>query len=179
MPRPVLPFASKDVSALARSLSRELETSDRKPSHLQMLNMLARAAGYQNFQHFRAQHAAQDRLEREPAVPVAVDHLRVERVARHFDAAGMLVRWPSRESHQLLCLWVLWSRFPADEVLNDRQVKDLLNAHHLFADHALLRRALADYGLVARTDDCREYRRIEQPPPPDAAALIRHLGRRQ
>jgi hypothetical protein len=30
--------------------------------------------------------------------------------------------------------------------------------------------------LVSRTDDCRDYRRIEQRPPPDALALIRRLG---
>jgi hypothetical protein len=33
-------------------------------------------------------------------------------------------------------------------------------------------------GLVSRTEDCRDYRRIERPPPPDALALIRKLERR-
>jgi len=29
--------------------------------------------------------------------------------------------------------------------------------------------------MLARTPDCRDYQRIEQPPPPEATALIRHL----
>jgi hypothetical protein len=31
-------------------------------------------------------------------------------------------------------------------------------------------------GLVSRTADCRDYRRIERQPPPEALALIRRLG---
>jgi len=29
--------------------------------------------------------------------------------------------------------------------------------------------------MLARMPDCRDYQRIEQPPPPEATALIRHL----
>ena len=66
MSRTVFPFIAQDVSSLARALSRELEGVDSKPGHVQLLNMLTRSAGYKNFQHFRAQFDAQDRLEREP-----------------------------------------------------------------------------------------------------------------
>ena len=59
MTRTTLPFVANDVSTLARSLGRELAKADAVPSHLQLLNMLARATGYQNFQHFRAQTEAQ------------------------------------------------------------------------------------------------------------------------
>lgn len=86
--------------------------------------------------------------------------------------------WPSKVGQQLLCLWPLWARIPAGHVFSEAEVNALLNAHHRFGDPARLRRALVDAGLMGRTRDCREYRRIEQPPSPDAAALIRHLGRR-
>ena len=66
MSRTVFPFAAQDVSALAKSLTRELEACDGKPGHVQLLNMLTRAVGYRNFQHFRAQHAAGDRLDAAP-----------------------------------------------------------------------------------------------------------------
>lgn len=178
MSRSVFPFVAKDVSALARSLTRELGACEGKPGHVQLLNMLTRSAGYQNFQHFRAQAEARDRLEREPPPPDPVDHLRVERAARHFDAAGRLMRWPSRVNHQELCLWALWARIETGRAYSERQIGELLKTHHLFGDHALLRRALFDYRLVSRTADGSEYRRTEQRPPPDAVALIRHLERR-
>jgi len=178
MSRSVFPFVAKDVSSLARSLNRELAACEGKPGHVQLLNMLTRSAGYQNFQHFRAHAEAQERLERAPAAPDPIDHLRVERVARHFDAAGRLIRWPSRVNHQELCLWVLWSRIVAGRAYSERQIGDLLKKHHLFGDHALLRRALVDYRLVSRISDGSEYRRTGQRPPSDAVALIRHLERR-
>ncbi|BBK43796.1 hypothetical protein STVA_38160 [Allostella vacuolata] len=180
MSRTLFPFVAPDVSALARSLHRELEACEHTPGHVQLLNMLTRSAGYRNFQHFRAQQVARDRLEREPDPPAAqpVDHLRVGRVARHFDQAGRLLRWPPKAHQRTLCLWVLWSRLPAGRVLAEAAVNAILQGHHHFGDHALLRRGLVDEGMVTRTADGREYRRLERPPPPDAVALIRHLGRR-
>lgn len=179
MPRTVFPFTATDVSALARSLHRELAACDSTPGHLQLLNILTRSAGYQNFQHFRAQHQAEIRLERESPVPDPVDHLRVERVARHFDATGVLIRWPAKANHQALCLWVLWSRLPSGRSMAESQVNHLLQAHHLFGDHALLRRELFDGGLVMRSADGSDYRRVERRPPPEAIVLIQHLSLRQ
>lgn len=176
MSRTVFPFVADDISALARSLGRELEAADARPGHVQLLNMLARAVGYRNFQHFRAQQDARARLEDAPAAEEPVDHLKVERVANHFDDAGVMIRWPSKVSQQRLCLWVLWSRLPAGVVLTERQVNDLLRDAHSFGDHALLRRELFGAGLVTRTQDCREYRKVGQRPPPDALALLRRLA---
>jgi len=179
MTRTVFPFAATDVSALARALGRELEAEDRKLGHVQLLNLLARAGGFRNFQHFRAQFGAEARLQRPPEAAPVVDHQRVERAARHFDEAGSLLRWPSKASHVELCLWVLWSRVPAGQVLTEKQFNALLIEQHGFGDHALLRRALCDHGLMSRTTDGRAYRRIEQRPPPAALALIRVLAPRR
>lgn len=177
MTRTVFPYAARDVSALARSLGRELEAGDHKPGHVQLLNMLARAVGYRNFQHFRAQHEARDRLEQDPPPARPIDHLQVERVAAAFDEAGRLVRWPSKTSHQVLALWGLWSRLPSGRVMTEQQISELLRELHLFGDHALLRRELFDRRMVWRTPDCRAYERIERAPPPEAVELIRRLGR--
>lgn len=173
MSRVIHPYAVNDISALARSMSRELTAAEGKPGHVQLLNMLARAAGFRNYQHFRAGgEAAPPR----PAPVPAADQALVERVARHFDAEGRLLRWPSRDSHVRLALWALWARLERGRVYSEVQISAALKALHVFGDHALLRRALVDYGLVARTDDCRDYRRIEQPPPAEALALIRRLA---
>jgi hypothetical protein len=183
MSRTCLPFAVGDLSQFARSLKRELAACEHKPGHVEILNMLARSAGYRNFQHFRSDSAARERIaggrlrpSRWDAGPV--DHRRIERVVRHFDEDGLLLRWPAKASLQLLCLWVLWSRIPSRRVLTEPQINQLLQANHVFGDHALLRRSLYDHQLVSRTKDCSEYRRIEHHPPPEALAVIRYLARR-
>ncbi|EGJ21799.1 hypothetical protein RSWS8N_06935 [Cereibacter sphaeroides WS8N] len=177
MPRTAFPFASKDVSALARALHRDLAARPGTPSHLELLNMLARATGFRNFQHLRADATAAGRLEAPPAPEAPVDHTRVARVARLFDAQGALVRWPGREWQRLLCLWVFWSRLPAGLEMAEREVNERLTALHRFGDAALLRRELFDRGMVTRRPDGSGYRRIEQRPPVNACALIRWLGR--
>jgi hypothetical protein len=179
MSRTLLPFHSDDISALARSLKGQLANCESQPSHLELLNMLARANGYRNFQHYRAQLAAWDRLENRPPAPepAPLDFVRIKRLLRMFDPEGKLARWPSKRSQQELCLWVIWSKLPARQVFTEKEINQLLTDNHLFGDHTLLRRWLCDYGMMSRTTDGREYRRVEKHPPPEALELIRQLGR--
>ena len=179
MSRPSFPFAVDDVSALARGLERQLAEHDGPPGHVEMLNMLARAGGFRNFQHFRAQAEELDRLATPPVVPPPIDTARLERIARYFDGEGRLTRWPGKANHRTDCLWVMWSRLPARATMHEREVNERLNAEHLFGDHALIRRELVDRGMMWRTLDGREYRRIEQAPPAEAAALIRLMAERR
>lgn len=181
MPRTTLPLYASDISTLARSLREQLLARPQTPSHLELLNMLARGSGFRNFQALRAQAVAQEQLghpEPPPAPAEPVDYVRVRRLARFFDPQGRLIRWPGKHNQRLACLWVLWSGLPAHQTLAERQVKDHLQQVHLFEDNALLRRMLCDHGFMRRTPDCREYRRVEQQPPADALALIRHLAER-
>jgi hypothetical protein len=169
VPRDLIPFATPDVSSLAKSLRAQLAGRKAVPSHVEMLNMLARANGHRNFQHFRSQRphdlaAEAGRLADDGALTRAVGF---------FDADGRLTSWPAKTSLQALCLWGLWSRVPSDRVMSEREVSAL----HLFGDHAIIRRTLCQMGLLSRTTDGREYRRVERAPTPEAAALIRRLGR--
>ncbi len=174
MSRTPLPFHAEDISAVARSLQAQLAAAERPPGHLALLNMLARSAGARNFQHLRAQAVARVKLEAPPPEPI--DFALLERLARHFDADGRMLRWPPKASQVEPCLWVLWSRLPARLAMTEREIGDRLGRLHLYGDHALLRRALADYGLVTRTADGREYRRVEGAPPALALALIRRVA---
>lgn len=177
MSKSTFPFYAEDISALARALGRQLHRTERVPGHLELLNILARAVGFRNFQHFRAAvHAGV--LRRTSAPPVAVDFARVRRWAQHFDPQGRMVRWPAKFSHQQPCLWVIWSRMPARTRLSEAQINRLLQAEHLFGDHAILRRELCDYGLFERTPDGRVYQRVERRPSPEMLALIRYVGPR-
>lgn len=178
MPRLQLAYEVADISALARSLRDGLGKLDRMPGHVELLNMLARSAGFRNFQHFRIESEARYRPSAPPASEPALDLARCEKAARLFDAGGSLARWPTRRNQQLLCLWVLWSRIPAGEVFTEKQVNALVNRWHHFGDYALLRRELVDLGLMRRTPDGREYARIEQKPPAELGALLALLRER-
>ena len=172
MTRTQIAFASADISALARSLKEQLTSLGETPSHVQMLNMLARAAGRRNFQDFRAGTKPADA---EPAEPV--DEKRVSRAAGYFDKTGRLVSWPAKTNLQELCLWVMWARLPARRSFGEREISALIDQWHLFGDRALLRREMVDHKMVQRTQDGSDYRRIEQVPPADARELLRVVGR--
>lgn len=172
MSRTAFPLKVADLSAFAKSVREQLDTLGHMPGHVEMLNLLCRAAGYRNYQHFRAGAAA-----REPTDEVPRPDLdRVEKVSRHFDADGLMVRWPSKASHAELCLWVMWSRLPAGAAFTEREISELLNDWHTFGDYALLRRGMVDARLVSRTVDGREYRRIEQRPPAELSTLLKRIG---
>lgn len=176
MTKSIFPMEIADLSAFAKSLRKQIEALADKPSHVEMLNLLTRAAGYRNYQHFRsvAQSATvlKDwslKLDPEP-LP---NEDRVLKASRHLDGNGQLIRWPGRRGLQELCLWFLWSKIPADTELTEREISDLLSRLHLFGDAALLRRELFDFGLVHRTRDGRQYRRIERKPPVELGMLRR------
>ncbi|MFN4205301.1 MAG: DUF2087 domain-containing protein [Agrobacterium albertimagni] len=181
MSRTTHAFAAPDLSALAKNLKRELEARVDLPGHVELLNMLTRAVGYLNYQHFKASRAAEDRLANPPVVEAepAVDFRRVELTARCFAGTDILVRWPGKLNQQQLALWVLWSFLPAGEEMPEKAVNEVLMRHNGFGDHVLIRRELVNMGLLSRTRDCRLYRRVEKRPPPEARELIRWVGNRQ
>lgn len=172
MSRSALSLAVPDLSAFAKGLRTQLAALDHPPGHVEMLNACCRAAGYRNFQHFRSSAAPGDLPE-----AAAPDLGKIEKVARHFDSEGRMVRWPSKASHAELCLWVLWSRLPAGTVSSEFEISALLKGWNTFGDHALLRRAMVDGRLLDRTVDGRAYRRIEQKPPAELSPLLARLYR--
>ncbi len=176
MSRTQLPLPVGDISSFARSLKRQLSDLERTPGHVEMLNMVARASGYRNFQHFRAQHAAQVQLETPSPEPETIDFIKVKQLIRFFDGEGRLIRWPKKYNQRILCLWVIWSRIPTRHDFFELHLNEKLNELHLFGDHALLRRELVDQGFMTRTPDGRTYRRLERRPPASALELIRRCN---
>ena len=178
MSRTSIPFSTSDISALARALRSQLEECDHTPGHVELLNMLARSTGHRNFQSLRAQAIAHEQLDLPKPAPEPVDYVQTQRLARYFDAQGRLSSWPAKASLQSVCLWVLWSKLPPRQSLTENELNQQIRANHLFGDHALLRRELCNQGLLTRTADGREYRRVERQPAVEAIALIRHLSGR-
>ncbi len=89
-----------------------------------------------------------------------------------------MVRWPSKTNHQTLCLWIIWSRIPAEQRFSEREINQFIIHGHAFGDHAILRRSLVDAQMLTRTPDGKLYRRIEKKPDPDALALLATISPR-
>lgn len=186
MPREPIPFATDDLSAFARALSRALAEREptSPPSHVEMLNLIARAAGHRNLQAMRAAPNAAaiasppplPARERTPHAPLT-DAAR--RALRQFDARGRLVQWPSRFAVQRLAMWILWTRFDTKRVYTEKEVNAVLEDANLFGDHVTLRRELVNHHLLARKSDCSEYRRLPARPDDEARALLAAWRERQ
>ena len=176
MTRTPLSLHVDDVTIFARGLSKQL--GDNSPPHLSLMNMLARAAGFQNLQHMCAAAAARNRVDTRAAPPI-VDARSVERTLNLFNEFGRMRQWPSRRAVQTLALWALWAPFPAEKALSEKAVNTHLASEHTFGDAATLRRTMISCGLMTRNRDCTDYRRVEQKPPAEAQAVIRHMSARR
>lgn len=176
MTKTPVPLRVNDITDFTRVLSRQLgETS---PSHLTLMNMVARAAGFQNMQHIRAANAAANRLKR-PVDGTIADARAVERALYQFDRYGQLLQWPSKRSVQNLALWALWAVLPSNKSLTERSVNDILNKEHHFQDPAILRRTMISCKMLTRQRDGTDYRRVEQEPPLEARTVIGIVSERR
>ncbi|MCV2360739.1 DUF2087 domain-containing protein [Paucibacter sp. TC2R-5] len=197
MPRESIALHADDISAFAKSLRQQLaehlsqsEDPREPPSHLSLLNMLARAAGHRNLQALRAgvvstaaasalpskltmHNAPPARGPRHPELSELAD-----RALRQFDAQGRLMRWPSRHQVQRYAIWGLWLHFDSRRVYTEAEVNEVLKAQHGFGDHCTLRRELVNMKLLARSDGGREYRKLAARPADDLLPLLRELRSR-
>lgn len=176
MSREPIPFTAPDLSAFARALLRALKERDGAdpPGHVEMLNLVARAAGHRNLQALQAAQrelppaplAAEDR----PPPPSLSDNAR--KALMQFDTRGRLVRWPHKFTVQRMAMWVLWTRFESRRVYTEKEVNAILRAANDFGDHVTLRRELVDHRLLSRKPDCSEYRKLPARPDAEVRALL-------
>ncbi|SLN26639.1 hypothetical protein PSA7680_01169 [Pseudoruegeria aquimaris] len=149
-----------DLSSFTKALRSELAKVEGLPGHLEMMGVVARAAGKRNYQSLRAEAEASPLPE-------------PDRRALMVFTKGRMRRWPKLRGVQALCLWPLWDRLPPRREMTEPEVNAAITEGHNFGDHALLRRSLVSAGLLWRTNDGAVYRRVEQRPPDAALALIR------
>lgn len=171
MAREATSLVVEDLSAFARNLGRSLKQRHARnaapPGHVELQNLLARAAGHRNVQALKAAPPA-PRAARE-VLPLTA-HAR--RTLMQFDAEGRLARWPTKFTVQRLAMWVLWTRFEARRAYTEREVNAILRTANAFGDHVTLRRELVDHKLLARKSDCSEYRKVPARPDAEARALL-------
>lgn len=193
MPRELIALHAQDLSAFTKALRQELSQhlsaspSPEAPSHLSLMNMLARAAGHRNLQALKAVpppapskpskltpvHAAPARGPRHPDLSEAAD-----RALRQFDAQGRLARWPSKRQVQRQVLWGLWLHFDSRRIYTEPEVNEVINKQHCFGDHCTLRRELVEMRLLERWDGGRQYRKLAARPDEELLPLLRELRER-
>ncbi len=168
MTRLLVPLVAPDVSALAKTLKAVLDerhgAGRSPPSHVELLNLLARAAGRRNFATLKARP--------EPAPPAALSAT-ARKALMQFDDARRLARLPNKLSVQRMANWALWTRFAARRTYSEKEVNAVLNAHHTFGDQATLRRELVNMKLLGRKDDCSQYWKEPRRPDADVQAFLR------
>jgi len=178
MAREATPLVVQDLSSFARSLSRALAVRHaaalEPPAHVELQNLIARAAGYRNLQALKA--APPEPVPADAALPLS-DNAR--RTLAQFDVEGRLVRWPTKFTVQRMAMWVLWTRFEAKRKYTEREVNAILKTAHAFGDHATLRRELVNHQLLARKSDCSEYRKLPARPDDEVRALLTTWRSRQ
>jgi hypothetical protein len=199
MTRMLVPLSVSDISSFAKKLKSFLdERADQgqsPPSHLELLNLLARAAGMRNFQTLRASleslstvvEAPAPQSSEEPAeearlmdasdAPVKLDTLSptVRKALMQFDSAGRLVRLPNKLSVQQMAMWWMWTQFAVRRKYTEKEVNQVLNAHHTFGDQATLRRELVNMKLLGRKSDCSEYWKEPMRPTTEVQDFLRAL----
>jgi hypothetical protein len=74
-----------------------------------------------------------------------------------FDKAGKVARWPSKAAERKEVLDWLAAFFEPGRVYAEREVNDILNAHHTFGDWALLRRELFESRRLERNPRLGHY----------------------
>src|SRR4051812_27161024 len=174
MPKTPVPYAAADITDVAKRLKSALderhEAGKAPPSHVELLNLLARAAGVRNFQTLKA---APPPAPAQIEVPAASELSPIARkTLMQFDEAGRLVRLPNKFSVQQMAMWVLWTRFAPRRDYTEKEVNALLNAQHTFGDPATLRRELVNMKLLGRESDCSRYWKEPRRPDADTRAFL-------
>ena len=178
MTREVVPLVVPDIGTFARALGRSLAerhaVKSTSPGHVELLNLLARAAGRRSYQGLRAAARLPRAARGLDAVPAATALTPAARkVLAQFDARGRLVRWPRKLSVQRLAMWVLWTQFDGKRVYTEREVNEVIKRWHTWGDHVTLRRELIDHQLLTRKSDCSEYRKLPARPDEEVRWLLR------
>ena len=170
MTRETLSLTLPDVSAFAKALRADL--ADAAPPHQTLLNAIARAGGYRNYQHLKATQEGTP-----PAEPV--EGRAVTRAMARFDGQGRMSDWSTKRKVRQHCLWALWAQIPPRKTYSEREISDLFNDMTTFRDAAQIRRSLVEDRLLERTIDGSSYMRLEARPDATALAVIRAVKARR
>lgn len=153
-----------DLSQAAKYLAQHWPQE--KPSHLSILNLLAKAAGKQNYQQLKAQ---------QPEPPVQFSKATARQV-RQYHGNGKPSRWPTKRSDQLAMMWMIYLQLPEFKNISESDVNEHIKASINFSDYVLVRRELICAKLLGRTNDGSQYWLNKAPLPSDYHELAQALS---
>ena len=78
-------------------------------------------------------------------------------ISKFQDQEGRLTQFPAKRRNKLISLYYLATKFEADIIYNEKQINEIIEAHHTFQDKWLLRRELINTGLLCRLTDGSRY----------------------
>jgi len=179
MTRMLLPLSIADISSFAKNLRNYLNErhadGHSPPSHLELLNLLARAAGLRNYQTLRATATGSAASPAPAPVLTATLSPTARKTLMQFDLAGRLVRLPNKLSVQQMAMWWMWTHFAPRHKYTEKEVNQVINAHHTFGDQATLRRELVNMKLLGRKTDCSEYWKEPARPSAEVQEFLRAM----
>lgn len=168
MSRDLIAMEIPDLSGFTTRLRKQLSEQPELPSHLVMLGIIARAAGFRNYQHLQSQADKTKPLSKQA-------RKNLDRALRVFDGGAKMIQWPAATAVQGLCLWAIWFDLERGAQLNEAQVNAAVKSRIEFVDYPLVRRSLIDHKLMTRKPDGSVYTRQSRTPPPEAVMLIKSL----
>lgn len=86
-----------------------------------------------------------------------------ETINPFIDEEGRICAWPSKHSKKRLVLEYLVEKFELDRVYTEKEVNQRIDEWQTIEDLFLFRRELVDAGLMRRTPNGAEYRRVAMP----------------
>lgn len=83
----------------------------------------------------------------------------MESVQKYLDKNGKIKVWPKRNADKEVVIAYLSTKFTPQKTYSEKDVNEIINLNHTFADHTLLRRELIERNYLTRTPDCKEYKK--------------------
>ena len=78
------------------------------------------------------------------------------------DDDGKITRVPAPNKTKIPVLEYLAGKFEQQQILNEKEVNEIINNWHTFGDHYILRRLLIDYKFLDRTPNGAKYWLVEK-----------------
>ena len=77
-------------------------------------------------------------------------------------ASEGILRWPKKRSDKETVVQWLAEKFELGKKYSEKEVNEIIEQHHTFADIALLRRELISRSYLMRKDDGSQYWKLHQ-----------------
>lgn len=83
-------------------------------------------------------------------------------IERFIDDDNKVYILPKKKKNRIEVLSHFADHFENDCIYSEKEINDIINKLHSFNDVCIIRRELIEYKFLTRTDDCKEYKKINR-----------------